>query len=184
MKIAVIPAKGKSKRLANKNMRIINNKPMINYSISYAERSTMLDDIYISTDSQLIASHVKKLGHKVIMRPVTLGGEIPIIEVYKHALASISNSIDIEFLYGLQPDHPDRKIECDKVINFFISNEADRLFSKDKLGEKNGAHYIISKYFFDNMQSRKDIFIIDNCTNVHYEKDIEAATQNLKKKND
>ena len=51
MIVAIIPAKLSSKRLKNKNMSLVNGKPLIQYTINYAKKSTLLDDIYVSTDS-------------------------------------------------------------------------------------------------------------------------------------
>ena len=52
MIIAVIPAKSGSLRLKNKNIKILNKKPMIYWSIKYAKKSKLLDKIYVSTNSK------------------------------------------------------------------------------------------------------------------------------------
>ena len=101
MIIAIIPAKGGSKRLPNKNMSILNDQPMINYAIEYVKSSILIDKAYISTDSDIIDEHCAKLGWDVIRRPVSLGGETPIIEVYKHALNSIINNHLVNILVGV-----------------------------------------------------------------------------------
>ena len=144
MIIGIIPAKGKSKRLANKNMKIINNKPMINYTFEYAKKSKILNDIYVSTEDKTIAEHCIKNKIKVIERPENLCDETPLIEVYKHAFQILKN-INIEILVGLQADHPDRKLGLDITLSNFIEKKADFLFSTELNGTKNGAHYILSK---------------------------------------
>ena len=53
--------------------------------------------------------------------------------------------------------------------------------SKQKNGEKNGAHYILSKKYLNDNISSKDITVIDNCTNIHYKSDILKAEEYLKK---
>ena len=60
MIIAIIPAKGNSKRLKNKNLRTLNKKKLIQYSIEYVKKSNLVDDIYISTDSIKVANVSKK----------------------------------------------------------------------------------------------------------------------------
>jgi len=52
MIIAIIPAKGGSLRLKNKNIKILNKRPMIYWSIKYAKKSKLLDKIYVSTNSK------------------------------------------------------------------------------------------------------------------------------------
>jgi len=182
MIIAIIPAKGGSKRLPNKNMSILNGQPMINYAINYAKQSKLIDKIYISTDSDVIDNHCSKLGLDVIRRPESLGGETPIIEVYKHSLNNIVNNNIVNILVGIQPDHPDRNIKIDDAINIFLANKVDRLISTEKDGTKNGAHYILSKYFLAFGVSKNDHVVIDDCTNVHYESDLKKASVRIKNK--
>ena len=82
---------------------------------------------------------------------------------------------------GVQVDHPDRRLSIDKVLDIFLKEEADRLFSTDKAGKKNGAHYVLSKFYLDNNKSRKDISVKDNCTNIHYKEDLLKAAKFLSK---
>jgi N-acylneuraminate cytidylyltransferase len=67
--IAFIFARSGSKRLKNKNLRLIAKKPLIFYSINIAKKIKSVKDIYVSTDSKKIAKISKKYGAKVIMRP-------------------------------------------------------------------------------------------------------------------
>ena len=60
MIIAVIPAKGHSKRLPNKNMQIINGVPLIEYTINYVKKSKIINDFYVTTDSLEIQSYCEK----------------------------------------------------------------------------------------------------------------------------
>jgi CMP-N-acetylneuraminic acid synthetase len=182
MIVAIIPAKGGSTRLPNKNMSILNGQPMINYAIEYVKKSKLIDKAYITTDSDLIDLHCSKLGWEVIRRPDSLGGETPIIEVYKDALNKIKNNHIVDILVGVQPDHPDRNIGIDEAINLFKNNNADRLISTEADGTKNGAHYILSKTFLSSGISIKDHIVVDDCTNVHFESDLKKASIRLKDK--
>ena len=182
MIIAVIPAKGGSKRLPNKNMQIVNGKSLLDYTFEYVKTSKKLDDYFVTTDDNLIEDICLDNKIKVIRRPTSLGGETPLIEVYRHFLKEISLSNKIQTLVGIQVDHPDRRVSLDEALKFFYSEKADRLFSTQKDGTKNGAHYILSKYFLDSKKSRKDSYILDDCTNVHYKEDLLKAEIFLKKK--
>ena len=88
MKIAVIPARGGSKRIPRKNIKEFCGKPMIAYSIEAALQSDCFDKVIVSTDDTEIAEVAKKYGAEVpFMRPVELSddysGTIPVI---RHAI--------------------------------------------------------------------------------------------------
>ena len=177
MIIAVIPAKNGSLRLKNKNIKILNKKPMIYWSIKYAKKSKLLDKIYVSTNSKKISDIVKKYKIPVIKRPLKLCGETPIIDVYKHSYNKTKKSAKI--IVGLQPDHPDRKCDIDYLITSFIKKKADVLYSVDKNNIKNGAHYIISKRVLMGKKIKKKIKAVENCTNIHFKKDLKRAEKRL-----
>jgi len=180
MIIAIIPAKESSTRLPGKNMINLNGKPLIDYSIDSTLNSKYINKVLISTDSDKIDEHCKQKGLEVIRRPISLGGDTPILDVYRHAInkLSIKNKFTV---VGVQVDHPDRRVSLDKAIEIFLKEKVDRLMSKQKNGVKNGAHYILSDYFVSKEHSRKDITIIDDCTNIHYEEDLKKASLYLKK---
>ena len=114
----------------------------------------------------------KKNGLKTIHRPKNLCGETPIIDVYKHAYSKLKK-LNIKTIVGLQPDHPDRNLKLDKVLNKFLSKKADFLYSIDNK-KKNGAHYILSKKVLEGKILKKT-FVIDNCTNIHFKNDLIKA---------
>src|SRR6056297_3212044 len=63
--LAIIPARGGSKRIPNKNIKDFSGKPIIAYSIELALNSGLFDEIMISTDSKQIAQIAKNYGAKV-----------------------------------------------------------------------------------------------------------------------
>ena len=76
MKIAVIPARGGSKRIPRKNLRAFAGKPMIAYSIQAAIASNCFDDILVSTDDREIAELSRSLGASVPFdRPADLADD-------------------------------------------------------------------------------------------------------------
>jgi len=182
MVVGIIPAKGNSKRLFNKNMSSVLGKPMIYWTIKYSLSYLDVNNLFVSTDSKHIAKYSKNFGIRVIDRPDYLLDEAPIIEVYRHAIEYLENNKivkKVSTVIGLQPDHPDRKNKLTDVFEVFQKNKLDRLMSKDKMGNKNGAHYILSRRFINSGKSISDQTIIDDCTNVHYEVDLIKAENNL-----
>ena len=181
MIIAIIPAKKNSNRFPNKNMYKINNKTLIDYSIEYIKKSNLIDEYYISTDSNYIKKYYEALNYKVILRPENLSGETPLVDVYKYSLKQLNKNYHI--VSGVQPDHPDRKVSLDKSLNYFIKNDLDCLYSKDKKNNKNGAHHIMNFNSLMINDFKKIDYIYDDCTNVHVIDDIQKVEINLNNKN-
>lgn len=90
MNIAVIPARGGSKRVPRKNVRSFCGKPMIGWSIEAAQASGIFEHILVSTDDEEIAAVAKAHGAEVpFMRPVELSGDhTGTMPVVAHAMDS------------------------------------------------------------------------------------------------
>ncbi|MDA9112772.1 acylneuraminate cytidylyltransferase family protein [Gammaproteobacteria bacterium] len=134
--IALIPARSGSKGIPNKNIKIINGKPLIAYSIEFALSSKKIDRVIVSTDSQQIADIAKKYGAEVpFLRPSKLATDsAPMYGTVKHLIDFLSKSkCDYKFLALLQPTSPLRlekdfhialnTIEKDTTIDSIVSLE-------------------------------------------------------------
>ena len=76
MNICVIPARGGSKRIPRKNIRLFNGKPMIAWSIEAAQKSNLFDKIIVSTDDEEIALVAREFGaHVPFLRPAKLSDD-------------------------------------------------------------------------------------------------------------
>jgi pseudaminic acid cytidylyltransferase len=100
MKIAVIPARGGSKRIPGKNIKFFHGKPMIAYSIEAAKQSDCFDKIIVSTDDQEIADIARQYGAEVpFIRPAEIAGDYATtMDVIQHAIQwceSQSMSLDL-----------------------------------------------------------------------------------------
>ena len=104
--IAIIPARGGSKRLPNKNILLLEGIPLIAHSILYAqENSSIIDEVYVSTDDDKIKEIAIKFGAKVIDRPIALSGDLePTLSALQHAVNTIG--LDTENIVLLQPTNP------------------------------------------------------------------------------
>lgn len=93
MKIAVIPARGGSKRIPRKNIRPFAGQPIIAYSIAAARESELFDCILVSTDDEEIAEVARACGASVpFLRPTTLADDFTGTNaVVKHALLWFAN---------------------------------------------------------------------------------------------
>jgi len=154
---------------------------MIDYAIDHALASSRVSRVVVTTDSEEIASYCKKKQLEVVMRSASLGGETPITDVYRHAVSEIDAAGKYETIVGLQVDHPDRRVSVDGALGHFFDAGADRLFSEDAGGVKNGAHYIMSRRFLETGHSERDVTITDDCTNIHTQEDLHAAENSIKR---
>ena len=94
MKLAVIPARGGSKRIPRKNIRPFCGRPMIAWSIRAALDSGCFDRVVVSTDDEEIAKVARANGAETpFMRPAVLSDDItPTIPVIAHAVAMIEEA--------------------------------------------------------------------------------------------
>ncbi|MFZ4105871.1 cytidylyltransferase domain-containing protein [Flavobacterium sp.] len=104
--IAIIPARGASKRLPNKNILPLGGIPLLAHSIQYAQaNSSIIDAIYVSTDDVSIKKIALQYGAQVIDRPDAISGDFePTITSLQHALNVLDASIENVVL--LQPTNP------------------------------------------------------------------------------
>tara|TARA_R110002124_G_scaffold17175_3_gene72184 strand:- start:15330 stop:16034 length:705 start_codon:yes stop_codon:yes gene_type:complete len=88
MKVAIIPARGGSKRIPRKNIKLFHGKPMIAYSIEAALASGCFDKVIVSTDDQEIADVAKQFGAEVpFLRPANIADDhATTMDVMQHAI--------------------------------------------------------------------------------------------------
>ncbi len=177
--IAVIPAKSDSKRLPDKNITQIGGRPLLYYTLKTAKECGLLDKVYVSTDSEEIAKIARQKKVSVIMRPSSLGGETPVVEVYRHALDNMEEK-DVTHIVALQPDHPDRTVDLEKTIKYAIEKDLDDLISVDSNGYKNGSIRIMKAEALRNARISVNLSsVMDNATNIHSATDLWLAEVRL-----
>lgn len=88
MKFALIPARGGSKRIPHKNIKLFNGKPIIAYSIEAALKSGLFDEVIVSSDSEEIAEIARAHGATVpFIRPAAIADDFATTrEVISHAV--------------------------------------------------------------------------------------------------
>ncbi len=104
MKIAIIPARGGSKRIPGKNIKKFRGKPIISYAIEAAKDTELFDKIIVSTDDTEIAEISKKYGAEApFIRPAELSDDFtPMRQVLIHTIESLeSTGADLKFICTL-----------------------------------------------------------------------------------
>jgi len=123
MNLCIIPARGGSKRIPKKNIKLFHGKPLIAYSIENAKKSELFEKIVVSTDSEEIADVAKKYGAEVLYRPKELADDFSTsMEVFEHAINEINKNNKFKYacmIYATAPllDTKYLKIGLDKLKN-------------------------------------------------------------------
>ena len=132
--LGIIPARGGSKGIINKNMQLIGDKPMIQFTFEAARNSQELDFIILTSDDSDIIAFAKNFGIDVpFVRPSSLAkDDTPMIEVIKHVLEWHKNEYSNlpEYFVVLAPTSPFRNAEdIDNAIRKIENSRRESLIS-------------------------------------------------------
>lgn len=150
--LAIIPARGGSKGLPNKNIKLLNGKPLIAWTILKAINSKYIDEVFVTTDSKEIAAVSEEFGVKVpFLRPDELASDTASsMDVVEHVISHYkSQSVFFDYIVLLEPTSPLRKDDdLDNAIKLCILDEsADGIIS---VGEVHMEHPMIIKKISKN----------------------------------
>lgn len=133
MILVVIPARGGSKGIPRKNLRLLNNKPLISYAIETAKASEYVDDIVVTTDDSQIALIAEKFGASVVRRSKELAtDEISLDPVIYDAMIQKEKQAfdEYDIVITLQPTSPLINVKTlDNAIEKFEDFSLDSIIS-------------------------------------------------------
>lgn len=138
--IAIIPARGGSKRLPNKNILLLDGIPLLAHSILFAQKNTdIIDAVFVSTDDDKIKEIAIQYGAKVIHRPTELSGDLePTVSALRHCI-ELLNDDEIENVILLQPTNPLRPENLlQEAFEVYERNSCDSLFTVTRNHQKFG----------------------------------------------
>lgn len=126
--LAVIPARSGSKSVPHKNIRLINGKPMLSYSIEHAKKSKYINRIILSTDSEQYAKIGREYGAEVpFLRPEEYATDQALdIDVFHHCLRYLKDNegYEADIVVQLRPTYPIRNVDdIDQMIQILIENK-------------------------------------------------------------
>src|SRR5258705_11451169 len=131
--LGVIPARGGSKGLPDKNLALLCGRPLLAYTADAAKASTKLTRTIVSTDDERIAQCAKSLGLDVpFMRPASLAGDAaPMLPVLQHAVSALqSDGFTADIVVLLQPTSPLRRGEhIDAAVDWLQRVRGDSVVS-------------------------------------------------------
>lgn len=125
--LAIIPARSGSKSVKDKNIRMINGKPMMAYSIGHALQAECIDRVIVSTDSGKYAQIAREYGAEVpFLRPTEYATDMALdIDVFEHALRYLEENEGYmpELVVQLRPTYPVRKIsDIENMVKYMRDN--------------------------------------------------------------
>ena len=134
--IAIIPARGGSKRIPHKNIKDFCGKPIIAYSIEIAKASQIFDKIIVSTDDLEIAEIAKKYGAEVpFVRDKNIADDVTGVDaVIVNAVLELEKSgFNFDFVTCIYPTSPFLKVEFLKqAYDTLLANKCDLTYSVAK----------------------------------------------------
>ena len=160
--LGIIPARAGSKGVPNKNIRDLNGKPLIYYSIIEGLKSNLISDLVVSTDSKKFQDISIKYGAECpFLRPPELSSDDALaIPTIQHATSEIEKikGFKYDYVVMLQPTSPLRKsLHIDKALTKLSNSNADAIISvvdvnnnhpmkMKKFVNKNGISYQLIDY--------------------------------------
>lgn len=180
--VAIIPARGGSKRLNRKNIFPIWGKPMLCWSIEAALQSKHITDVWVTTEDEEIKKIALDAGAKVHDRDPELSKD----HVYKmEAIRSAAEFIEknhysADIFVSLQANSPEIKSGMlDDAIDIFIENERNELISVDSNLMMNAAFRIMRSWYVHQKDlSTKTGAYICNVNDIHTIEDLKEVEKN------
>lgn len=131
--LGVVPARGGSKAIPKKNIRVLAGRPLIYYTLEEAKKSKYLDRLVVSTDDEEIGRTCKNFGVEVVARPAELATDTSATELALiHVVETLKNGegYEADIVVTLEPTSPLRTYKLiDKCIETLLSNDCDSVMS-------------------------------------------------------
>lgn len=144
--LCIIPARGGSKGIPRKNIKLLGDQPLLKYTTDVALESKLIQKVIVSTDDNEIMECALKLGVEVpFIRPDHLGlDSTPTLPVIQHALNFFkSKGENFDAVCLLQATSPFRTVGfLDEAIQTFIEKETDSLVSVQEVPHEYNPHWV------------------------------------------
>jgi CMP-N-acetylneuraminic acid synthetase len=146
--VAVIPARGGSKRLPRKNLCPVLGVPMLAWVISACRQCRYISGVYVSTEDREIAQVSRAWGAMIIERPKKLAGDTVFKQrVIEHAVKTlIKQGLQVDVVVSAQPNSPEiTSDDLERGFEKFFHHNLWELFSVDEELIQNGAFRIMRR---------------------------------------
>ena len=140
--LAIIPARGGSKGVPRKNLKLLGGKPLIAHSIDNALRSVYITDLITTSDDEEILQVAKSYGSQIIKRPPELAEDATKMPpVINHVLETMKENLkEYDVIILLQPTCPFRLTsDIDSALNMIKGGKAESVISVCEVGDNHPA---------------------------------------------
>ena len=169
--LAITLARGGSKKIKNKNIVLLNKKPLIYYTIKEAKKSKWITDYIVSTDSLKISKISKKYGAEVpFLRPKSLSRDkSKSIDALLHALKFMEKlkGYKYDFIIELMATNPLKTFkDIDNIISIMVRKKSDSVIAVHRL--------------FDQHPARIKKIVKNKLVDFNFKEPLESRRQDLK----
>jgi len=164
--LCVIPARGGSKRIPKKNIKLFCGKPLIAYSIETAKKSNLFKKIVVSTDDEEIAKVSESYKAEILWRPKELADDfVGSIEVFEHAIDKLNKNNAFKYACMIYPTAPFLQVE-------YLKKGLEEL-------QKNNACYSFGTTTYD-FSIWRGFEIVENKAKMFFPEFMDKRSQDLK----
>jgi CMP-N,N'-diacetyllegionaminic acid synthase len=180
--IAIIPARGGSKRLPKKNIYPLDGKPLLQYTVDACRTSAYIKEIFLSSDDDEILSVGNQLGIVPLRRPATLADDKTpkILAIRQAAMDSVVGPMQADDIVVIpQANSPQISPEqLDRGCRLMLDYNLWEVMSTDDNGVQNAAFRIVRFHaLFNEFLSAHCGFVVANNVDVHTIEDINKLEQ-------
>jgi len=177
--VAVIAARGGSKRLKHKNIYPLFDKPMLAWAIEACQRSKYICDVLVSSDDSNILSVADEFNAICIDRPSDLSDDFtPKMEVIRHAdkWYKQNYNIEVDIVISVQANSPELNTkDIDDGVEMLLENSLYEVISVGKDMIQNASFRVIKQSsLYNTFLSAHIGVIVNQCIDVHTLDDVEA----------
>ncbi|MEM8687363.1 MAG: acylneuraminate cytidylyltransferase family protein [Pseudomonadota bacterium] len=177
--VAVIPARGGSKRLPRKNVQTLFEKPLIVWSIEACLSAREVDAVFVSSDDDEILELATRHGARTIRRPEALADDAtPKIEAIRHAHTWLreGEGVEPEVIVSVQANSPEMSArDLDGAVQLLKRLDCWEVFSIDENDAMNGAIRALRTHcLYNTFLSAHMAVIRANYVDVHTAEDLQA----------
>ncbi len=168
--VALILAKSKSQRLAEKNTRDFHGDPM--FLVNTKKCLKIFDEVYVSSDSAWILDQAENVGAIPILRGEDLCGDVPNIPVYRHALKSMNNP---DIIVAVQCNSPTIEPNTIALVKKILETGVDEVMTCHPdyaiYGSVWGLHVDKLINYDDPYRAKPSVLVRDMSVDIHTESD-------------
>ena len=181
--VAIIAVKKNSSRLKNKNILLINNKPLFLHTIDPLIKSEKIKHVYIATNSKTVKNYSRYSNKiKIIWRgPNKSNTNEPLIEVLKFSYSSIQKSYKyIITILANSPGHTKKQVN--EAIDLIKKKDLSEVRSFNSSGEETGLMVFNVKNFIKKKEISSYLGMIkSSASEIHYKKDFDRYKKLISK---